>query len=235
MPRVELPPFECAYQGSRLAGVDEVGRGPLIGAVVTAAVILDPTRPIEGLADSKKLTEKRRNALYDEIREKAAAWCIGRCEAHEIDELNIYQATMVAMERAVSGLAIEPEYVLVDGNRCPKWRWPSEPVIKGDSRVQEISAASILAKVARDREMADLDEAYPGFGLAQHKGYPTPVHLEALNRLGATPQHRRSFRPVREAIDAVGLWVAPRNADERAEPADDVEPVFPTDLFEDID
>ena len=235
MPRVELPPFECAYQGSRLAGVDEVGRGPLIGAVVTAAVILDPTRPIEGLADSKKLTEKRRNALYDEIREKAAAWCIGRCEAHEIDELNIYQATMVAMERAVGGLAIEPEYVLVDGNRCPKWHWPSEPVIKGDSRVQEISAASILAKVARDREMADLDEAYPGFGLAQHKGYPTPVHLEALNRLGATPQHRRSFRPVREAIDAVGLWVAPRNADERAEPADDVEPVFPTDLFEDID
>jgi ribonuclease HII len=147
MPKKPLPPFECRYTGSLLAGVDEVGRGPLIGAVVTAAVILDPDRPIAGLADSKKLTDNRRSALYGEILEHAKAWSIGRCEAHEIDELNIYQATMLAMERAVSGLAIAPEYVLVDGNRCPKWHWPSEPVVKGDSRVEAISAASIIAKV----------------------------------------------------------------------------------------
>ena len=217
-----LPPFECHYTGWRLAGVDEVGRGPLIGAVVTAAVILDPEQPIVGLADSKKLTEKKRLALYDEILEKAACWSLGRCEAGEIDELNIYQATMVAMQRAVDGLAIKPEYVLVDGNRCPTWHWPSEPVVKGDSRVAAISAASILAKVTRDREMAALDQHYPGFGLAGHKGYPTPVHLEALNRLGATPEHRRSFRPVREAIETVGLYRLP-------------EPDFPEDLFEGAD
>ncbi len=192
----DLPPFECSYKGRLLAGVDEVGRGPLIGAVVTAAVILDPERPIEGLADSKKLTEKRRLKLYDEILENAAAWSLGRCEAAEIDQINIYQATMLAMTRAVEGLAIQPEYVLVDGNRCPKWRWPSEPVVKGDSRVAAISAASILAKVTRDREMEALEQQYPGYGLARHKGYPTPVHLEALRRLGVTPQHRRSSRPI---------------------------------------
>ncbi|MDX1818535.1 MAG: ribonuclease HII, partial [Marinobacter sp.] len=174
MAKTVLPPFECRYDGRLLAGVDEVGRGPLIGAVVTAAVILDPERPILGLADSKKLSEKRRLALYDEILEKATAWCIGRCEAHEIDRLNIYQATMLAMERAVEGLPVAPEYVLVDGNRCPNWRWPSEPVVKGDSRVAEISAASILAKVTRDREMEELEERYPGYELARHKGYPTP-------------------------------------------------------------
>lgn len=228
MARVELPPFDCSYSGRLLAGVDEVGRGPLIGAVVTAAVILDPDRPIAGLADSKKLTEKKRNALYDEIREKASAWCIGRCEANEIDRLNIYQATMVAMERAVEGLDIEPEYVLVDGNRCPNWRWASEPVVKGDSRVQAISAASILAKVTRDREMEELEQTYPGYGLARHKGYPTPVHLEALFRLGATPEHRRSFRPVQEAIEEVGLWTQPEaNGLPGAE-----ELHFPADLFE---
>ncbi|WP_372981055.1 ribonuclease HII [Marinobacter sediminum] len=231
MARVELPPFECSYQGSLLAGVDEVGRGPLIGAVVTAAVILHPDRPIAGLADSKKLTEKKRNALYDEIMAKAEAWCIGRCEANEIDQLNIYQATMVAMARAVEGLGVEPEYVLVDGNRCPNWRWPSEPVVKGDSRVEAISAASILAKVTRDREMEVLEQTYPGYGLAKHKGYPTPVHLEALNRLGATPEHRRSFRPVREAIDAVGLW-QPRTT---TEPVVTEELSFPADLFENSD
>jgi ribonuclease HII len=227
MARVPLPPFECRYTGSLLAGVDEVGRGPLIGAVVTAAVILDPDRPIAGLADSKKLTEKRRNALYEQILDQALAWSIGRCEAREIDELNIYQATMLAMERAVCGLSIPPEYVLVDGNRCPKWHWPSEPVIKGDSRVEAISAASILAKVTRDREMEALEERFPGFGLAQHKGYPTPVHLEALRRLGATSEHRRSFRPVQEVIDQVG-WFS-------GGPTVESEPVFRTDLFEDID
>lgn len=225
MAKVELPPFESRYQGRLLAGVDEVGRGPLIGAVVTAAVILDPDKPIAGLADSKKLTEKKRLALYDEIIEKAAAWSLGRCEATEIDRLNIYQATMLAMERAVAGLAIPPEYVLVDGNRCPKWHWPSEPVIKGDSRVAEISAASILAKVTRDREMEALEERYPGYELAKHKGYPTPIHLEALKRLGATAEHRRSFRPVQEVIDTVGFFKPPGEA-----PAEELH--FPSDLFE---
>lgn len=204
--KVVLPPFECQYRGWKLAGVDEVGRGPLAGPVVTAAVILHPDRPIEGLADSKTLTEKRRDALYDEITEKAAAWSLGRCEADEIDRLNIYQATLVAMERAVAGLGIPPEYVLVDGNRCPNWHWPSEPVIQGDGRVAAISAASVLAKVTRDREMVALEATYPGYGLATHKGYPTPLHVEALNRQGVTPIHRRSFRPVREALDVRGLW-----------------------------
>lgn len=225
MAKHELPPFECRYQGELLAGVDEVGRGPLIGAVVTAAVILDANNPIQGLADSKKLTEKKRLALYDEIIEKAKDWSIGRCEAAEIDKLNIYQATMVAMERAVAGLRVTPEYVLVDGNRCPKWCWPSEPVVKGDSRVAEISAASILAKVTRDREMEELESRFPGFGLARHKGYPTPVHLEALHRLGATPEHRRSFRPVREVIETRGLYQMPVEQDQQALH-------YPTDLFE---
>ncbi|KPQ28549.1 MAG: ribonuclease HII [Marinobacter excellens HL-55] len=223
----ELPPFECRYQGWRLAGVDEVGRGPLIGDVVTAAVILDPNRPIEGLADSKKLTEKRRLRLYDEIVEKAASWSLGRCEPAEIDQLNIYQATMLAMKRAVDGLSIQPEYVLVDGNRCPKWTWLSEPVVKGDSRVAAISAASIIAKVTRDREMAALDQKYPGFGLAQHKGYPTPVHLEALARMGVTPEHRRSFRPVQEAIETVGFFRHERESESEGL-------AYPTDLFENM-
>lgn len=223
MPRVELPPFHCSYRGNLLAGVDEVGRGPLIGAVVTAAVILDPDKPIAGLADSKKLTEKKRNALYDEIVEKATAWCLGRCEANEIDQLNIYQATMLAMERAVAGLNVAPEYVLVDGNRCPNWQWASEPVVKGDSRVAAISAASILAKVTRDRELKEMESLYPGYGLAKHKGYPTPVHLEALFRLGATPEHRRSFRPVREAIEQVGFF-------EKQEQTSELR--YPMDLFE---
>lgn len=203
--KAPLPPFVCHYTGHLLAGVDEVGRGPLAGPVITAAVILDPQRPVPGLADSKKLTEKRRDVLYDEILEHALAWSIGRCEVHEIDQLNIYQATMLAMQKAVAGLPLVPEYVLVDGNRCPKWHWPSEPVVKGDGRVECISAASIIAKVTRDREMVALDSEYPGYGLAQHKGYPTPVHLDALNRLGVTPIHRRSFRPVQEALEAVGV------------------------------
>ncbi|MEE3168526.1 MAG: ribonuclease HII [Pseudomonadota bacterium] len=230
MAKTPLPPFECGYRGRLLAGVDEVGRGPLIGAVVTAAVILDPDRPVAGLADSKKLTEKKRDALYEEILEKAAAWCIGRCEAAEIDQLNIYQATMVAMERAVAGLHVPPEYVLVDGNRCPNWGWASEPVVKGDSRVEAISAASILAKVTRDREMIDLEQTYPGYGLAQHKGYPTPVHLEALFRLGVTPEHRRSFRPVQEALEQVGEWQCPA-----AQTGFGDSPSVQVDLFENSD
>ncbi|WP_279205254.1 ribonuclease HII [Obesumbacterium proteus] len=184
----------------RIAGVDEVGRGPLVGAVVTAAVILDPARPIVGLADSKKLSEKRRNALYEEIIEKALSWSLGRAEPHEIDELNILHATMLAMQRAVAGLSIEPGFVLIDGNRCPKLPMASQAVVKGDSRVAEISAASILAKVTRDREMEVLDAQFPDYGFAQHKGYPTAFHLERLAQLGATEHHRRSFGPVKRVL-----------------------------------
>lgn len=187
-----------------VAGVDEVGRGPLCGAVVTAAVILDPLRPIEGLNDSKKLTEAKREALFPIIQERALAWCIARADVEEIDQLNILHATMLAMQRAVAGLSIQPDRVLVDGNRCPILPMRSEPVIQGDGRVPAISAASILAKVARDREMVELDMLYPGYGIAQHKGYPTPVHLAALRELGATIIHRRSFAPVREALVMVG-------------------------------
>lgn len=182
-----------------VAGVDEVGRGPLCGAVVTAAVILDPRRPILGLNDSKKLTEARRELLYEEICEKALAWCIARAEVDEIDRLNILHATMLAMQRAVEGLSITPRLALIDGNRCPQLKVPSAPVIKGDSKVPAIAAASILAKVSRDREMSAFELIYPGYGIGGHKGYPTPVHLEALARLGPTPIHRRSFGPVRAA------------------------------------
>lgn len=186
-----------------IAGVDEVGRGPLVGAVVTAAVILDPARPIIGLADSKKLSEKRRNALYEEIVEKALSWSLGRAEPHEIDELNILHATMLAMQRAVAGLSVEPDFVLIDGNRCPKLPMASQAVVKGDSRVAEISAASILAKVTRDREMEVLDAQFPEYGFAQHKGYPTAFHLERLAQLGATEHHRRSFGPVKHVLGLI--------------------------------
>jgi ribonuclease HII len=186
-----------------VAGVDEVGRGPLCGAVVTAAVILDPNRPIAGLNDSKKLTEARREKLFDEIREKALSWCIARAEVEEIDELNILHATMLAMQRAVEGLSITPKLAMIDGNRCPKLAMPAEAVVKGDSKVPAIAAASILAKVSRDREMAAFELQYPGYGIGGHKGYPTAVHLEALERLGPTPIHRRSFGPVRRAYEAL--------------------------------
>ncbi len=192
---------EFIYPHTRLvAGVDEVGRGPLVGAVVTAAVILDPERPITGLADSKKLSEKRRLQLHDEICEKALAWSLGRAEPYEIDQLNILHATMLAMQRAVAGLAIAPEYVLIDGNRCPTLPVPSMAVIKGDGLVAEISAASIIAKVSRDREMAELDREFPEYGFAKHKGYPTALHLEKLAQYGATEHHRRSFAPVKRAL-----------------------------------
>ncbi len=194
-----LPPFVCRVAG-RIAGVDEVGRGPLVGDVVTAAVILDPERPIAGLADSKKLTEKRREALYDMICENALAFCVARASVEEIDRLNILHATMLAMQRAVEGLAIKPDHVLVDGNRCPILSCSSEAVVKGDARVATISAASILAKVTRDREMIELDAHYPGYGFAKHKGYPTAVHLDALRRLGPLTEHRRSFGPVKALL-----------------------------------
>ncbi|POP51785.1 ribonuclease HII [Zhongshania marina] len=184
------------------AGVDEVGRGPLCGDVVTAAVILDPNNPIAGLNDSKKLTEKRREALYLEIKEKALSFCIARASVAEIDELNILQASLLAMHRAVAGLSVQPEFVLVDGNRVPNWPYRAQAVVKGDSRVPAIAAASILAKVTRDREMAEFDTVYPGYGMAGHKGYPTKVHLEALKQLGITPIHRRSYAPVRAIVEA---------------------------------
>ncbi len=186
-----------------VAGVDEVGRGPLCGAVVTAAVILDPGKPILGLNDSKKLSLARREALFDEIQEKALAWCVARAEVAEIDRLNILHATMLAMQRAVEGLQVQPRLALIDGNRCPKLAVPSAPVVRGDSQVPAIAAASILAKVTRDREMQVLDALYPGYGLAGHKGYPTAEHLDALRRLGPTPIHRRSFAPVRDAWHAL--------------------------------
>ena len=196
--------MEFIYPHTHLvAGVDEVGRGPLVGAVVTAAVILAPARPLIGLTASTKLSEKRRLALFDEIQEKALAWSLGRAEPHEIDELNILHATMLAMQRAVAGLKLAPEYVLIDGNRCPALPVPSMAVVKGDSRVAEISAASIIANVTRDAEMASLDLTYPQYGFAQHKGYPTAFHLEKLAEHGATEHHRRSFGPVKRALGLV--------------------------------
>lgn len=183
-----------------IAGVDEVGRGPLIGDVVTAAVILDPNKPIQGLADSKKLSEKKRDALALLIKQNSLCWAIGRASPEEIDQLNILQATMLAMTRAVQSLSIQPQHVMVDGNRCPKWQYSSEAIIKGDGLIAEISAASIIAKVARDLEMVELDRIYPNYGFAQHKGYPTPLHLTKLAEFGPLAQHRMSFKPVQRAL-----------------------------------
>ena len=203
--KVELAPFEypIAYC---IAGVDEVGRGPLVGDVVTAAVILDPDNPIEGLMDSKKLSEKKRLLLAEEIKAKAIAWCIARATPEEIDTLNILHATMLAMQRAVQGLSVEPDHVLVDGNRCPSFHGQSgliasQSVVKGDARAAEISAASIIAKVARDQEMIDLDKLHPEYGFANHKGYPTKAHLEKIVEHGVLDCYRRSFKPVAAVLN----------------------------------
>lgn len=185
----------------RVAGVDEAGRGPLAGPVVAAAVILDDNNPVEGLRDSKRLTAARRDRLFDEIREKALAWSVASASVAEIDTINILQATLVAMQRAVDGLLPMAEFVFIDGNRCPALACPTQAVIKGDDRVAAISAASIIAKVTRDREMQSLDEQYPGYGLAQHKGYPSKAHLAALESLGITDIHRRSYAPVRKILE----------------------------------
>ena len=185
---------------SCLAGVDEVGRGPLAGDVVAAAVILPPKHSIQGLADSKVLTAHQRQSLYKEIIEQALDYSVARASVAEIDQYNILQSTMMAMRRAVMGLKIKPDFVAVDGNRLPKWEYPAEAVVKGDSRVEVISAASIIAKVVRDAEMIELEAKYPGYGFAKNKGYGTAQHLEALKRLGATPIHRRSFSPVSENL-----------------------------------
>ena len=187
-----------------MAGVDEAGRGPLAGPVVAAAVILDPTKPIAGLADSKVLTALRRERLFDEIRAKALACSIAQASVEEIDTLNILQATLLAMQRAVAGLRLPPKLVLVDGNRTPTLPMTSRAIVKGDSRVAAISAASILAKVQRDRLCLDLHAAHPAYGFAGHKGYPTPEHLAALRTHGACAAHRRSFGPVRQVLDGQG-------------------------------
>jgi len=185
-----------------IAGVDEAGRGPLAGPVVAAAVILDENNPISGLADSKKLSEKKRVVLAREIKSKALAWAVGRSEVEEIDEINILRATMKAMERAVHGLSFLPEKILVDGNQSPDL--PSflvETIIKGDDKIAAISAASILAKVTRDEEMIYMDTVYPGYEFARHKGYGSKLHITKLNELGASLIHRRSFAPVRRVIE----------------------------------
>jgi ribonuclease HII len=183
-----------------VAGVDEAGRGPLAGPVVAAAVILDDLNPIAGLADSKKLTAARREALFDEIRAKALCCSIAEASVREIDELNILQATMLAMRRAVMGLRLKPVLVLVDGNRIPVLDMHAEAIVKGDALVKAISAASILAKVHRDRWCEHLDAQYPAYGFAGHKGYGTPAHLTALQAHGACPEHRRSFSPVAQVL-----------------------------------
>jgi len=189
-----------SYSGVLLAGVDEVGRGPLAGDVVAAAVVLDPAQPVQGLRDSKKLTAARREQLYAAIYQQATAVAVGRASVAEIDQVNILQASLLAMRRAVEQLEPQPEYVLVDGNRLPRWAYPGQAVVKGDSRYACISAASIVAKVVRDREMVLLAQRYPEYQFERHKGYPTAAHLQALQRYGATACHRRSFAPVRRAL-----------------------------------
>ncbi len=182
------------------AGVDEVGRGPLAGPVIAAAVILGQGRPIEGLADSKKLSPKRREELSEIIKSQAIAWAIGRAEVEEIDNINILQASLLAMSRAVELLHVKPTLALVDGNKLPDLKCKAKAIIKGDSKIAEISAASIIAKVARDAEMDALDKLYPGYGLGKHKGYPTKAHVQALQKLGVTVIHRRSFKPVKNVL-----------------------------------
>ncbi|MDQ9833925.1 ribonuclease HII [Acinetobacter soli] len=184
-----------------VAGVDEAGRGPLVGSVVAAAVILNPDHPIAGLNDSKKLTEKKREKLFIEIQEKALAWSIAEATHTEIDELNILQATFLAMRRAVDGLQQQPMKVIVDGNQIPKGMTIAcEAIVGGDATHAEISAASILAKVTRDRQMVELDQKYPLFGFAKHKGYPTKAHFEAIAQYGVIDEHRRSYAPVKRAL-----------------------------------
>lgn len=196
-------PFEPLFEsdiGIRLAGVDEAGRGSLAGPVVTAAVILDPYKPVAGLDDSKKLSQKNREYLFEQIKTRALCYCIARADREEIDAINILQATLLAMKRAIEGLSIIPDKVMVDGNFCPQTDLPCEAIVKGDSRIAAISAASILAKVTRDDEMKTLDSLYPGYGFAQHKGYPTKLHIEALEKLGVSPVHRRSYKPVQKIL-----------------------------------
>jgi len=190
-----------------ICGVDEAGRGPLVGAVVAGAVVLDPSNPIEGLRDSKKLTSARREFLYEQIMEKAKAWGIGQASPAEIDEINILQATMLAMKRAIEDLTLRlgawPDKALIDGNRCPELPISAEAIIKWDATEPAISAASIIAKVTRDRQMQALDRLHPQYGFAQHMGYPTEAHFTALKEFGACDEHRRSFSPVRKVLEGI--------------------------------
>ena len=196
----------AARSAGLICGVDEAGRGPLAGPVYAAAVILDPAQPISGLADSKKLSARTRERLQGEIRQRARAWAVASATVEEIDTLNILQASMLAMRRAVVGLALMPELALVDGNRCPDLPCPARAVVKGDATVPAIAAASILAKTARDAVMRELDARFPQYGLAQHKGYPTAAHLAALREYGVVEIYRRSFAPVREILEARESW-----------------------------
>ena len=190
-----------------VCGVDEAGRGPLVGAVVAGAVVLDPSNPIEGLRDSKKLTASRREFLYEQIMEKAKAWGVGQASPAEIDEINILQATMLAMKRAIEDLTVRlgtwPDKALIDGNRCPELPISAEAIVKGDAKEPAISAASIIAKVTRDRQMQVLDRLHPQYGFAQHMGYPTEAHFAALKEFGVCDEHRRSFSPVRKVLEGL--------------------------------
>ena len=190
-----------------VCGVDEAGRGPLVGAVVAGAVVLDPNNPIDGLKDSKKLTAARREYLYEQIMEKAKAWGVGEASPLEIDQINILQATMLAMRRAIEDLTARlgawPDKALIDGNRCPELPIAAEAIVKGDAKEPAISAASIVAKVTRDRQMMSLHERHPEYGFAQHMGYPTEAHFAALKQYGVCDQHRRSFSPVRRVLESI--------------------------------
>ena len=190
-----------------VCGVDEAGRGPLVGSVVAGAVVFDPNHPIEGLRDSKKLTPARRECLYEQISEKSKAWGVGEASPAEIDDINILQATMLAMRRAIEDLSDKlghwPDKALIDGNRCPDLPIPAEAIIKGDAKEPAISAASIIAKVTRDRQMQALDRRHPQYGFAQHMGYPTEAHFAALKEFGACDEHRRSFSPVRKVLEGI--------------------------------
>lgn len=190
--------MDATQENPLIAGVDEVGRGPLAGPVIAAAVILSSEHNILGLHDSKKISEKKRNELFEIITTQCVAYAIGRADVHEIDRYNIFQATLLAMQRAIEKLPIKPMKVLVDGKHCPELPYLSEAIVGGDALVPVISAASIIAKVIRDREMQDYEQVFPGYGFAKHKGYSTAAHLAAINRLGITPIHRRSFAPVRQ-------------------------------------
>jgi len=193
-------PDQAAQQPHLIAGVDEVGRGPLAGAVVAAAVILNPKKPIEGLLDSKMLNDTKREALDKLIRKHAMSYCIAEASVEEIDEINILHASMLAMKRAIEGLGLAPNLVLVDGNRCPEIKYPCQAIVKGDQHVQSISAASIIAKVYRDRQMVELHQKHPEFGFDRHKGYPTAQHRAAIMQFGVLSMHRQSFAPVRNAL-----------------------------------
>ena len=196
-------PYPDAVSAGFVAGVDEVGRGPLAGDVVAAAVILDPARPVSNLNDSKQMTAKQRESVFQAIVDSALCYALGRASVAEIDTINILQASLLAMSRAVSALSTQPGFVYVDGLYCPRWQYASTAVVQGDATVDCIAAASIVAKVIRDREMRELDSRYPGYGFAAHKGYPTPSHLLALRTLGACDVHRRSFKPVQLVLSRV--------------------------------